>query len=213
MRHLKRIIIVAATVIVSWSAGCTQMTQPVKEIRQYTLEYPSPHFEKLKGLPYSIRVEFFRASPDYAGRQMVYRAADFSREAYIYHRWRSSPARMLEYLLMRDLRDSRLFQVVTGSGEYMEATHVLSGMVDAFLELEEESGRTAFLSVTLMLRHARRPGEGGGLLFQKSYQFRARLNGGGPRALARAMSQAAAQFSRKAINDIYATLAEEGGKS
>jgi len=209
MRPLKRTIILASAFMVLWLAGCAQMLQPAKEIHQYTLEYPSPDFEGLKALPFSIRVDFFRASPDYAGPQMVYRSADFSREAYIYSRWRSSPAQMLEYLLMRDLRNSRIFEVVSGLGQYMETTHVLSGMVDAFLELEEKNGRTAFLSVTLMLRHARRPGEGGGFLFQKSYQFRARLNGGGPKALARAMSQAAAQFSRKAITDIYGTLTEE----
>jgi len=212
MRPLKQTIILASSFMVLWSAGCAQMLQPAKEIHQYTLEYPPPHFEGLKALPFSIRVEFFRASPDYTGRQMLYRDADFSREAYIYSRWRSSPARMLEYLLMRDLRNSRLFEVVTGSGQSMVTTHVLSGMVDAFLELEEKNGRTAFLSLTLTLRHAGRPGEGRGLLFQRSYQFRARLNGGGPKALARAMSQAATQFSKRAINDIYATLAEEGGK-
>jgi len=209
MRPLKRTIILAAVSMVLWSAGCAQMMQPAKEIHQYTLEYPPPHFEGLKALPFSIRVAFFRASPDYTGRQMLYRDADFSREAYIYHRWRSSPARMLEYLLMRDLRNSHLFEVVTGSGQNMVTTHVLSGMVDAFLELEEKNGRTAFLSVTLTLRHAGRPGEERAHLFQKNYQFRAQLKGGGPRAFARAMSQAVARFSRKAIADIYATLAEE----
>jgi ABC-type uncharacterized transport system auxiliary subunit len=209
MRTVKRIMIFAATGIVFMSSGCAEITQPAKEIRQYTLEYPSPDFEGLKALPFSIRVDFFRASPDYAGRQMVYRSADFSREAYIYHRWRSSPAQMLEYLLMRDLRNSRLFEVVSGSGQYMETTHVLSGMVDAFLELEEKSVRTAFLSITLMLRHTGYPEADRMHLFQKNYQIRVRLKDGGPKALARAMSQAAAQFSRKAITDIYGTLTEE----
>jgi ABC-type uncharacterized transport system auxiliary subunit len=212
MRPVKRIIIFLATTIIAWSAGCTQMMQPAKEIRQYTLEYPSPDFEGLKALPFSVKVEFFRSSPGYASRQMVYRAGDFNRDAYLYHTWRSSPARMIEYLLTRDLRDSRLFEAVTGRGEPMATTHVLSGMVDAFLELEKNSGRTAFLSVTLMLRRARSPGGGRVLLFEKNYQFRVRLKGGGAEALARAMSQATAGFSRRAVADIYAALAKEEEK-
>lgn len=188
-------------------SGCYSLKNPPRKLFFYTLEYPSPTFEKLSPLPASIRVDSFQTSPDYSGRQIIYREADFSRQAYIYHKWHSSPGSLLSYLFMRDLRRSRLFSAVTSSGQALATGYVLSGMVDQFLEEDTAKGRFAYLAVTLTLSDTggrRAPS----MVLQKHYDIRQPIEGQTASAIVRAMSQAALLFSKRAIGDIYAALAK-----
>ena len=188
------------------AGGCGSLKSPPRKIYFHTLEYPPPTFAKRPRLSASLRVESFQTSPDYTSRQIIYREADFSRQAYVYHKWHSAPASMLSYLFMRDLGRCGLFAAVAGPGQPLVTPYAVSGMVDQFLEEDAAAGRFAVLSVTLTLTHT--GGHTPSLVLQKHYEIRRPIEGREAVDVVRAMSQAASQFSRQAIEDIYAALAE-----
>ncbi len=191
-------------------AGCGSWKSPPRNVYFYTLEYPPPVFEKRPRLPVTLRVEFFQTSPDYTGRQIIYREADFSRQAYVYHKWRSPPGAMLSYLFLRDLGRCGLFTAVAGPGQPLQSGYSVSGMIDQFLEEDTDTGRFAVLTVTLTL--ARGGGRSPTPVFQRHYSVRQPVAGPTAVDVVRAMSRAADRFSRQAIADIYAALSDSGRK-
>jgi len=113
---------------------------------------------------------------------------------------------MLSYLFMRDLGRCGLFAAVVGPGQSLVTTHTVTGMVDQFLEEDAAAGRFAVLAVTLTLTHT--AGHTPSLVLQKHYAIRQPIDGKTAVDVVRAMSQAASQFSRQAIEDIYTALAK-----
>lgn len=186
-------------------SGCYSLKSTPRKIYFYTLEYPSPTFEKLEPLSASIRVEPFQTAPDYSSRRIIYREADFNRQSYIYHKWHSSPGTLLSYLFIRDLRRSHLFAAVTSSGQALAAEYVLSGMVDQFLEEDTPKGRFALLAITLTLSDSDRA-HAPSLVMQKHYDIRQPIKGQTAVDVVHAMSQAALLFSRQAVENVYAAM-------
>lgn len=186
------------------ATGCASLKSPPRKVYFHTLEYPPPTFGKLKTLSVSLRVESFQTAPDYTSRQIIYREADYGRQAYIYHKWHSAPAGMLSYLFMRDLSRCGLFAAVAGPGQSLSTAYAVSGLVDQFLEEDTAEGRFAVLAVTLTLIQAR--GGPRNLVFQKHYKVRHPIEGEEAVDVVSALSRAAAVFSRQAIRDIYSAL-------
>jgi len=192
------------------TAGCASLKSPPRKVYFHTLEYPPPTFANLKKLSVSLRVEFFQTSPDYTSRQIIYREADYGRQAYIYHKWRSAPSGMLSYLFMRDLSRCGLFAAVAGPGQPLSTVYAVSGLVDQFLEEDTAAGRFAVLAVTLTLTHAR--GRPHNLVLQKHYTLRQPIEGEKAVDVVSALSRAASLFSRQAIKDIYDALTKTGNR-
>ncbi len=199
---------VAMLMLLAAIAGCGSWKSPPRNVYFHTLEYPPPVFKNRPSLPVTLRVEFFQTSPDYTGRQIIYRETDFSRQAYVYHKWRSAPGAMLSYLFLRDLGRCGLFTAVAGPGQPLLANYSVSGMIDQFLEEDTDGGRFAVLAVTLTL--ARGGGRRSRPVFQRHYRVRQPVEGRKAVDVVRAMSRAASRFSRMAISDIYAALAAAG---
>jgi ABC-type uncharacterized transport system auxiliary subunit len=199
-------VLAAAICLLLVAGGCGSLKSPPRKIYFHTLEYPPPTFGKRPRLSASLRVESFQTSPDYTSRQIIYREADFSRQAYVYHKWHSAPASMLSYLFMRDLGRCGLFAAVAGPGQPLVTTHAVSGLVDQFLEEDSAAGRFAVLAVTLTI--TRTGGNVPSLVLQKHYRIRQPIEGREAVDVVRAMSRAALQFSRQAIEDIYNALAK-----
>ena len=186
-------------------ASCTGLTRPSLKIEHYSLEYTPLALEGAQ-LPLAIRVERFSAAPLYDTRQIIYREKAFSREAYFYHRWRSTPADLVTYFLARDLKSSGLFAGVLTYDSRQPAAFSLEGTVDEFLESDHEEAWDAVLSFSVTLSAAREPDISKRILFQKSYHTTRPCKQKNPRALADAMSEAMAQLSAEVLRDVYKAL-------
>jgi ABC-type uncharacterized transport system auxiliary subunit len=193
----------AVLVLVLFTVSCGALSRPSPKIEHYSLEYAPPSFGKLDRLPLILRVDRFSAAPLYDTRQIIYREKPFSRDAYVYHRWRSAPADLVTYFLTRDLQVSGLFSGVLPHASRQDALFELDGSVDDFYESDLEDTWEAVLTFSVTLMEANQPDVSKRILFQKTYHSKKECRKRNPQALAEAMSQAMADLSAKVIADVY----------
>jgi cholesterol transport system auxiliary component len=185
------------------------LSRPSPKIEHYSLEYAIPAWEKLAPLPFVLKVDRFSAAPLYDTRQIIYREKPFARDAYVYHRWRSTPADLVTYFLSRDLRFSGLFAGVLGHDSGRGGMFELEGSVDEFLESDLAEVWEAVLTFSVSLMEANQPDVSKKILFQKRYHAKKSCKHKNPRALAEAMSQAMADLSSRVITDVYDALKDK----
>ncbi len=196
------VLIIACVLMTS----CSSFSRPSPKIEHYSLEYAAPSLGRLDPLPLVIKVERFSAAPLYDTRQIVYREKPFSRDVYVYHRWRSSPADLVTYFLSRDLRLSGLFSGVLQHDSGQVGLYELEGSVDEFLESSLDETWEAVLTFSVTLLESNQPDISKRVLFQKSYHAKKECRQKNPRSLADAMSQAMADLSARVIMDVYDAL-------
>jgi ABC-type uncharacterized transport system auxiliary subunit len=187
-------------------ASCSGLNRPSPKIEHYSLEYGLPAWEKAPSLPFVLKVERFSAAPLYDTRQIIYREKPFVRDAYVYHRWRTTPADLVTYFLARDLKFSGLFAGVLPHDTGQEGMFELEGTVDEFLESDLDDSWEAVLTFSVSLMEANQPDISKKILFQKTYHAKKSCRQKNPRALAEAMSQAMADLSTSVITDVYDAL-------
>lgn len=190
-------------------SSCLNFKQPANKISYYSLEYSPPiQHSETAPLPFVIQVERFRTAPFYDSNKIVYREGEFKRDAYIYHKWLSTPGEMLSYFLARDMRESGLFKAVFSPDTSQASSYIIQGSADEFFELDEKDSWYAVLSLSITLMAADEPDISKKVLLQKRYSAKERCQKKNPTALAASMSRAMSKNSEKIISDIYRRLGQ-----
>ena len=189
-------------------SACLPQSSPPKPFYYYTLDYPSPEVRLGSQLPVVLRVERFSVSPPFNSQRIYYSDKGPYRNAYAHHQWIAAPSDLLPFLIARDLRDTHAFHGILTPDTALVATHMLSGWVEEFLELDHDSAWQASLRLNITLIAAQDPDPSRRILLQKTYTAKAPSNEKTPAGLARAMSVATAEVSCNIIQDVYKTLAE-----
>jgi cholesterol transport system auxiliary component len=186
--------------------ACVNLKQPSNKIEYYTLEYDPPLFTDRDQLPYGIRIERLTVAPVYNTTQIIYREQSFTRDAYVYHKWRVNPGDLVTYLLNRDIRYSGLFKTVIPYDSQFKAPFSLGGEVEEFYELDTEGGWNAVLSLSISLIAEDEEDINKKVLFQKSYRTTEACKQKNPLALAEAISMGMSRLSKEIIEDVYDCL-------
>jgi len=191
-------------------SACTPGRSPGRAFENYTLEYTSPAFEGLPPSNALLRVHRFSAAQTFNSTAMLYRSGPSRLNAHTYHRWKAPPPDMVTDLILRDLRRSSLFKAVFSEYDETDASYLVQGLVEEFLEIEEKGNRKALLSldITLLDRSQREPAKE--VVFQKRYHALEPLEDTTPGAFARGMSRAMEQLSRRITSDIYGAVINLG---
>lgn len=187
-------------------AGCSGIGGPPPDIDYYALEYDPPAADAGAPLPFVLRVDRFGVSPFYDSNRIVYRDADYRRDAYVYHRWWAGPAEMVPHFLARDLDASQAFKSVFVFDRSLPATHVIEGTVAEFFELDDPDGWRAVLTLRIALIRPDEPDVSRRILLQRSYREQEPCDRKTPQALAAAMSRAMSRASRAIVADIRQRL-------
>ena len=198
---IKRVFIISAVMLML--SSCTSLRQPSNIVEYYTLEYPPLEMTGIKTLPYTIKIERFNVAPFYNSNQMIYRDRSHKRDAYAYHKWRVNPGDLVSYFLSRDIRYSGLFRAVLPDEGRMIPSFILTGMVDEFVEWDENGKWKAVLSLNMIFRIEKVPDIEKRILYQKSYNTYEVCTNRSPEALAKAMSRAMAKVSYQIQKDIF----------
>ncbi len=200
--HLSRLVQVALVLLALggfW--GCTGIQPP--HIDYYTLHYDPPEPNKGESpRPHVLQVERFGTAPPYNTTKLVYATDDFGRNMYVSHQWRAMPGEMIAYYLARDLRSAGIFEAVAGPETRLPADRVLSGSVDELLEMEELTGCSAVVGVTVTLLEAGQPDVSKRVLFQKSYRKQVPAAKRTAKDIVAAFSSAVQLISRELAADI-----------
>jgi len=207
MYHLKKIIILIIGIsLLSLSACLNLKKQPINSIEYYTLEYDPPLLTGMDKLPYAVKVERFSVAPTYDTTQIIYREKSFTRNAYVYHRWRVNPGDMVTHFLNRDIRSSGLFQAAIPYESKSKSSFILEGEVEEFFEWDTRDRWDAVLSISISLMAEDEEKINNRVIFQKSYRVTEACKRRHPAALAEAMSLGMSLISQAIIKDIHAHL-------
>jgi len=191
-------------------SGCGK---PPMLVNQYILEYPAPAVGGQTKLPEAVKVELFAVAQAFNTNAMVYQPQPFKSQVYNYSRWRANPGYLVTDYLLRDLRNSGLFQGVFGPDSSGKCRFKLEGGVAEFQELDEPGNWQAALALTVTLLDTSQEELPQRVVFQKNYRVSEPLPEKTPQGLAQAMSRAMAQLSARIITDTYqATRSRTGGK-
>lgn len=185
--------------------GCTNLKQVPIESHYYTIEYDPPRPIKAEPLPYIIKIEQFQTSPLYNSNHIVFKNEDFTRDEYIYHKWRAHPGELVSFFLSRDFSETGRFQAALYYESSLPYTYLITGVVEDFYLQAGDFGE-AVLSVAMNLVDNTRHGKGNFVLMQKKYRLSVESGKVGPSGLAKAMSTAMQQLSAEILNDVYTML-------
>jgi ABC-type transporter Mla MlaB component len=86
------------------------------------------------------KVELLSVAQAFNTNAMVYQPRRFQSQSYNYSRWRANPGYLVTDYLIRDLRESRLFQAVFGPDRGDKYRFKLEGGVAEFQELDASDG-------------------------------------------------------------------------
>lgn len=185
--------------------GCGAGRAKAPDVRYYTLEYDSPAVPGQQARAV-IALSRFGVAPEFNTAKIVYRDLSFGRQEYAYHQWRSTPQALVADYLRRDLQHSGLFLAVSRPGSSLAPTHQLEGMIEEWMEVDEEDRwlATAGLTVTLLDLRARDiPDQ---ILFQRTYRESEPAAKKNPGSVVEAMSRVMRRLSEKIIADVHAAI-------
>jgi ABC-type uncharacterized transport system auxiliary subunit len=186
-------------------AGCGAARTTAPDVRYYTLEYESPTVTG-EARQAVIALNRFGVAPEFNTGKIVYRDLSFGRQEYAYHQWRSAPQALVADYLRRDLQQSGLFLAVNQPGSSLSATHQLEGIVEEWMEVDDEDRwlATASLTITLLDLRARAIPEQ--VLFQRTYRESEPAAKKNPGSVVEAMSRVMRTLSERIIADVHAAV-------
>jgi len=189
-----------AALLVAFLSGCGK---PPVLVNQYILEYPAPVTGGKAKIPAAVKVELFSVAQTFNTNAMVYQPQPFQSQSYNYSRWRANPGYLVTDYLIRDLRESGLFQAVFGPESSDKYRFKLEGGVAEFQELDAADGWKASLALTVTLLDTTQEELPRRVVFQKNYRVLEPLLEKTPQGLAQGMSRAMEQVSARIINDTW----------
>jgi ABC-type uncharacterized transport system auxiliary subunit len=187
--------------------ACAGSGTPRDKITYFTLEYAAPAPSEKPPLPVIVKVERFMVSPVYNSTAILYSGNSYTRDAYVYYKWRANPGDLVSQFIGRDLRSSGRFEGVVPGGSRLEGSYLMEGSVDEFLERDTEKRWEAVLRISVTMSAENEPDISRRVLFQKSYGAVKACREKTPSALAEAMSGAVQEISRSVLEDTYTCLA------
>ena len=206
--HGKRIqsfyfIMIALSLIIM---GCAGSGKPQYEVENYLLSYSAPAWDKPDKLNTSVKFNRFSIAAAYNSADMIFRKEAYSLDAFNYSRWAVNPADMIADSLLRDMRDSGIFQAVFSRYETDEGRFIISGGVEEFFLSMGKGGNKAVISLTVSLKDTSEKETGKNILFQKKYFREEPLPESSPRGYSQAASQGMRIISEQITNDVYAAI-------
>ncbi len=128
MRRTQSLCAVACVLAAAAALGCMNLKSDYPE-KHYYMFSAQRTGEPRSGSAEALRVRRFRASPAFAGKQMVYRTGRLTYESDFYNELFVRPADMVGEQTRTWLADSGLFAHVMDSAARAEARYVLDGTV------------------------------------------------------------------------------------
>ena len=188
------------------ASGCGLGAKPAYLVNQYTLEYTSPVLKETARINELIKVEQFSMARSFDSLMMVYKEGPNLRNVDAYNRWRTKPGDMVTDNLARDLRNSGLFRGVLSHNNSEGTRYVLEGQVDEFLEVNEQDGRKAILTLNVTFLDLKKKDTVDKVIFQRDFKVAEPYTEKTPAGLAAGMSRAMEKISKQIILDLQNVL-------
>ncbi len=146
LRNMVRLL-PALVVLAILAAGCGSP----KPIRYYEISYPPVGQAKMPSTDATLLVRSFTTSHLYREDRIVYGSDSEQMGTYMNERWSEPPSEMLQYALVRELRSTGGFRIVTALRSDSTGDFLLTGHLYDFKEVSG-NGLVARLSFDSELR-------------------------------------------------------------
>jgi len=190
------------SVLIILAAGCAS-GKPANTIDYFMLDYPPPGIQEAARLDEVIKIERFSVAHLFNSNAIVFRTGSYGLRTFHHERWKTNPGNMVTDYLIRDCRHAGLFRAVFSYRDPEASRFILEGGVVEFLEVEQQDGRKALLSITVTLLDLKQTEIPKKVIFQKSYSHAAKCSEKGPGGLARGLSESMERLSGQIISDVY----------
>ncbi|MFA5323029.1 MAG: ABC-type transport auxiliary lipoprotein family protein [Smithella sp.] len=187
-------------------AGCAGSGKPPYAVEKYLLNYPASSRGSLGKLDTSIKFNRFSIATAYNSVNMIFSDDPYSFDSFNYSRWAVNPADMIADGLLRDFRESGLFQAIFSRYESDEGRFVISGSVEEFFMRIEKGDKKAVVSMVVSLKDTRQQEADKRIIFQKKYVREEPLQESSPKGYCQAASQSMRIISEQIANDVYAVI-------
>lgn len=184
--------------------GCINLTKSYPEKHSYALEAirQGKTHASIPGTVLKIRK--LRASPDFEGKELVYRTSDARYERDFYNEWFVPPNAMLTQQLQNWLTSTGLFQYVMDSSGPLPATHLLEGTVTALYGDYRATPAKAALGLhVLLIDPAKNPPA---IVLQRDYRSDIPIADRSPEALVQGWNTALRSIFDGLVDDLYKGL-------
>lgn len=184
-------------------SSCVTGGKPPYEIKNYILTYTSDPIGSADKINATMKFSRFSIASAYNSTSMIFRKGEYSVDAFNYSRWAVNPADMIADFLLRDIRASNLFHAVFSRYATEEGRFILSGNVEEFDLLMDQTDNRAVISIVLSLTDALQKETGKKVVWQKKYSIQEPLRENSPYGYSEAASRAMKVISQQIIGDIY----------
>jgi uncharacterized lipoprotein YmbA len=182
--------------------GCVS-GQRASSIEYYMMDYSPTGIKAAPCLDEVIKIERFSVAQLFNSNAMLYRTGPFGLGNFPSERWRTNPGNMVTDYLIRDVRHAGLFRAVFSYRDAEASRFVIEGSVMEFLEVRQEDGLKALLTVTVTLLDLSQTEITKKVVFQKRYAHASLYKEKGPAGLARGLSESMELLSGQIMNDVY----------
>lgn len=168
--------------------GCLNLNKSYPEKRLFVLDVSPTPRAATSNSPVVLKINKFRVSPLYGGRQMVYRTGDLQYESDFYDEWFISPSSLLTQQFHSWFSKSGQFQYVLMGTNHLEPTHLVEGKVSEFYgDYRASSSPKAILGIDLQVVEGLRREH---IVFQRTYHREVSLSDRSPDTLAGGLTEA-----------------------
>jgi cholesterol transport system auxiliary component len=174
-------------------SGCIRLQSSYPEKRYFLIDVSRRGVVSPRPADGVLKVVTFSVSPQYEGKDFVYRKTDIAYESDFYNEFLISPSDMFTEQVRQWMARSGLFRQVSDLGSYDEATFFLGGTVTALYgDFRQVAAPRAIMEIEFVLAHdvlAKRK-----VAFQNHYRREIAMDKASPQALVEGWNEALRQI-------------------
>lgn len=195
--------------------GCALSSRDT--VSYHALDYPSPskNQEHHSAIPETLMIYKFLLAPSVESDSLVIAGSKGQDELVRLHRWQENPADMVTDLVLRDFRESGLFEKTVDQLSDLRYRYALEGTITNVRGVRSEGKTLALLEVQATLTDFDPPSGGKKNIMTRRYRIEEPTSKSDPEAIVRALNLAVKNLSERLFGDVREALskARKGGST
>ncbi len=186
-------------------SGCVRLESSYPEKRYFLIDTSRQEEVSPRATDDVLRVVTFSVSPQYEGKDFVYRKGEVVYESDFYNEFLISPSDMFSEEVKQWVARAGLFGQIADLSSYNEPTFFLGGTVTALYgDFRDVSAPKAIMEIEFLLTHD--ISAKGEVAFQNRYHREIPLDGASPQALVKGWNEALRQILTELEEDLQDCL-------
>jgi ABC-type uncharacterized transport system auxiliary subunit len=174
----------------------------------HAFDYPSPSKiqETNSAIPETLMIYKFQLAPSVESDSLVITGSKGQDELVRLHRWQENPADMVTDLVLRDFRESGLFEKTVDQLSDLRYRYALEGTITNVRGVRNQGKNLALLEFQATLTDFDPPSGGKKNIMTRRYRIEEPSSKSDPEAIVRALNVAVKNLSERLLSDVREAL-------